>query len=92
MAWSLVCSPKSKGGQGIINLELWNIITMLKFLWNICKKYDNMWVKGIQKVYLKDQDVMTAHVPNTCSWTLRRIFDLREQVQTIWALWDRMLT
>lgn len=43
-------------------------------------------------VYLIDQDVMTAQVTKTCSWILRRILDLREHVQTIKTLWDRMLT
>lgn len=43
-------------------------------------------------VYLKDQDVMTAQVTNNCSWTLRRILDLRDQVQPIQPLWDCMLT
>lgn len=45
VAWSNVCRPKSHDGQGIINLNKWNKITMLKCLWNLCSKYDNIWVK-----------------------------------------------
>ncbi|XP_058735433.1 uncharacterized protein LOC131607445 [Vicia villosa] len=92
VAWSTVCSPKSQGGKCIINLAMWNKITLLNCLWNLCKKSDNMWVKWVHMVYLKGEDVMVAQVVKDSSWIVKRILELRDQVLHIQSLWDSMLT
>ncbi|XP_058784852.1 uncharacterized protein LOC131659717 [Vicia villosa] len=43
VAWSKVCRPISQGGINIPNLEGWSKVAMLKCLWNICNKFDNLW-------------------------------------------------
>lgn len=48
IAWQIMCRPKSQGGLSIINLVIWNKICMLKCLWNICNKSDNLWVKWVK--------------------------------------------
>jgi hypothetical protein len=32
--WNTVCSPKSQGGLGVLNLEIMNDVLMTKWLWN----------------------------------------------------------
>ncbi|XP_058764434.1 uncharacterized protein LOC131637885 [Vicia villosa] len=90
VAWSNVCRPKSQGGQGIINLTKWNKITMLKCLWNLCRKSDNLWVKWIHIVYLKGRNAMDAMVSKSRTWVLNRILDMREVAQQHLTLWNRM--
>lgn len=53
VAWETVCRPKCQGGLDIINLTVWNQVTMMKCLWNLCRKSDNLWVKWIHMYYLK---------------------------------------
>ncbi|XP_058784085.1 uncharacterized protein LOC131658853 [Vicia villosa] len=53
VAWSTVCQPVNKGGLGVININIWNKCAMLKLLWNICNKPNNLWVKWIHAYYLK---------------------------------------
>lgn len=38
VAWTTVCRPRKLGGLDVLNLHVWNQITLLKCLWNICKK------------------------------------------------------
>ncbi|XP_058774437.1 uncharacterized protein LOC131648723 [Vicia villosa] len=38
VAWDNVSKPIKYEGMGIINLEMWNQVTMLKLLWNLSKK------------------------------------------------------
>lgn len=44
VAWNRVCSPNHQGGLGLNNLHIWNQVTLLNCLWNICCKSDNLWI------------------------------------------------
>src|SRR3954469_11746886 len=43
-AWDLVCRPKSKGGMGIMNLQLQNKALLIKHLHKVYNKADIPWV------------------------------------------------
>ncbi|GAU28950.1 hypothetical protein TSUD_59630 [Trifolium subterraneum] len=43
IAWTFVCQPKRHGGLNLIDIEVWNRITLLKLLWNLCGKSDSLW-------------------------------------------------
>ncbi|PNX74719.1 ribonuclease H, partial [Trifolium pratense] len=45
VAWKFFCQPKRNGGLNIIDLEVWNRITLLKLLWNLSGKSDSLWEK-----------------------------------------------
>lgn len=40
VAWSTVCLPKSEGGLGFKRLKDWDVSSMLRHLWAVCKKED----------------------------------------------------
>ncbi|KAI5433455.1 hypothetical protein KIW84_020650 [Lathyrus oleraceus] len=42
VAWKKTCIPINRGGFNVINLEIWNVVSLLKCLWNLCRKADNM--------------------------------------------------
>ncbi|GAU38712.1 hypothetical protein TSUD_396400 [Trifolium subterraneum] len=43
IAWTSVCQPKCHSGLNLIDIEVWNRITLLKLLWNLCGKSDSLW-------------------------------------------------
>ncbi|CAK8579589.1 unnamed protein product [Lathyrus sativus] len=45
VAWKHMSCPTAQGGLNLINLQIWNNVLLLKCLWNLCKKYDTLWVK-----------------------------------------------
>ncbi|CAI8592592.1 unnamed protein product [Vicia faba] len=91
VAWSKVCSPSKQGGLGLKNLVVWNQVTLLKCLWNICNKGDSLWVKWIHKVYLKGRDVMDVDVGQNWTLTMRKIMNHKSLITTIHHQWNQML-
>ncbi|XP_058755421.1 uncharacterized protein LOC131628600 [Vicia villosa] len=92
VAWKKTCSPIQQGGLNMINLEIWNSITLLKCLWNLCKKMDNMWVKWVHAYYLKGKTVQAVSIPNSCSWILKTIIKKRSLIPIIQQQWEAMIT
>jgi hypothetical protein len=50
--WVSVCSPKSQGGLGVLNLEFMNDSLLSKWLWNI-ETSKGLWQKVIASKYIK---------------------------------------
>lgn len=44
IAWSKFYQPKFTGGVNLINFVLWNKAAIIKLLWAIAKKKDQLWV------------------------------------------------
>ncbi|KAH1199162.1 putative ribonuclease H protein [Glycine max] len=91
IAWNSVCRPKGQGGLNIFNLKVWNHIAMLKCLWNLCKKADNLWVKWIHAHYIKNSSVMNTMITNNFSWVLKNVLSQREYIHTLQPVWDELL-
>lgn len=53
---------------------------MLKCLWNICARAENLWVKWVHLYFLKGQQVIDAVVGKNNSWIIQKIMSLREEV------------
>ncbi|PNX57041.1 hypothetical protein L195_g050196, partial [Trifolium pratense] len=81
VAWKSVCQPKRYGGLNLIDIEIWNRITMLKLLWNLSGKADNLWEKWVHAYYIKNQQVMEACVPNNASWIMKAIMQQRDDIR-----------
>lgn len=67
VAWKRMCTTKKQRGFGIINMIVCNCVAHMKFLWNMCRKADNMWVRRIPSYYLKDKHVLEYEGNNTNS-------------------------
>lgn len=50
-AWHMVCRPKSKGGLGVISLEVQNEALLLKHLLKLFDRVDITWVDMTWKAY-----------------------------------------
>lgn len=49
-----ICFAKSRGGLCIRECQLWNATAIGKYVWQITKKADLMWIKWVHSVYIKD--------------------------------------
>ncbi|XP_058733186.1 uncharacterized protein LOC131604785 [Vicia villosa] len=91
MAWKIVCTPVRKGGLNIINLDVWNQIAVLKCLWNISMKRDNLWVRWVHAYFLKKKSLHDAQVNSNTTWMLKAIMGAREKICCYQPLWDQMM-
>ena len=51
--WNVVCSPKSQGGLGVLNLGYMNDALLTKWLWNL-ENSNGLWQKIITKKLLRE--------------------------------------
>ncbi|KAF1864425.1 hypothetical protein Lal_00021846 [Lupinus albus] len=80
VAWKKVCSPRKHGGLNIIDLNTWNSVTMMKLLWNLCGKANNLSVKWLHTYYIKNGDVMQMESKPSHSWIIKAILKQRAVV------------
>lgn len=77
VAWSEVCFPKKEGGLGLKRLEVWNNSSMLRHVWSIFARSGSLWVAWIHEYMLKGRSFWNVNIPQTCSWSWRKILKLR---------------
>jgi hypothetical protein len=61
-------------------MEIWNRITLLKLLWNLCGKSDSLWEKWVHAYYIKNQNIMEAIIPKNASWIMKAIMQQKEGI------------
>jgi hypothetical protein len=80
VAWDKVCSPKKEWDLGIKKLEVWNQASMLIHIWNLFARASSLWV---EEVWLKGKSLWQIPIPQTCSWSWRKILKLRSMAQSL---------
>ncbi|XP_058776995.1 uncharacterized protein LOC131651348 [Vicia villosa] len=58
IAWKQMWRPRGYGGLNIIDIEVWNKVSLMKLMWNLHGKEDSLWVKWVQAYYLKHNNLM----------------------------------
>ncbi|KAM6543686.1 hypothetical protein CsatB_008133 [Cannabis sativa] len=81
VAWEKVCCPKKTGGLGQMYIPHWNAAAMVKHVWAIEKKKDNLWVKWIHSVYIKQESWWDYKVPLNASWYWRKMVELKDKIR-----------
>ncbi|MEM5332393.1 hypothetical protein VSR34_38880, partial [Paraburkholderia sp. JHI2823] len=66
-------------------------VTMLKCLWNLCRKTNNLLVKWIHMYCLKGSNVMDAIGGTNWSWVINNIMKQRDITTHVAQTWDKML-
>lgn len=67
VGWETVCSPKEEGGLGFRVLRDWNKAAMIKHLWALALKADNLWVKWVHTCIIKNHCLWTIPIPVSAS-------------------------
>lgn len=81
MKWEDVCAPKAEGGLGFRVLKDWNKAAMSGHLWAIAKKADTLWIRWVHTYVINEQCLWHIRIPPSSSWTIIKIFQLRDMVQ-----------
>lgn len=56
VSWDTVCLPKKYGGLNIKNNKQWDITLVGKLIWQLAGKKDNLWVKWVHGIYIKNEE------------------------------------
>ncbi|XP_070022043.1 uncharacterized protein LOC142177522 [Nicotiana tabacum] len=83
IAWDKVCTPKSMGGLGLLNIRQWNKVAIAKASWDIEHKADRLWIRGLHAYYIKNQQFSQVPIPQQAGWMVRKIFKGRETMTLI---------
>ena len=77
--WESVCLPKKEGGLGLRRVKDSNDASVMKHIWNFFYRKDSLWVAWVQRIYLRQGSLWCAKIPSNCSWSWRKILQLREE-------------
>ncbi|GAV87048.1 hypothetical protein CFOL_v3_30474 [Cephalotus follicularis] len=80
VAWDKVCHQKKEGGLGIKSIRAWNKATILKHERDIIKNKESVWVQWCYRVLIKNRNFWTVNITGQCSWSWRKILQLRESL------------
>ncbi|XP_016509259.2 uncharacterized protein LOC107826746 [Nicotiana tabacum] len=83
LAWEKVCTPKSVGGLGLINMRLWNRAAITKASWDIEHKCDRLWIRWLHAYYIKNQQFCQMAIPQQAGWMVRKLFEARDTLPLI---------
>ncbi|KAL2905125.1 LINE-1 retrotransposable element ORF2 protein [Bienertia sinuspersici] len=77
ISWENVCKEKKVGGLGFRDIQKWNIATMARHVWAVANKQDNLWVKWIHSVYIKEGDWWGYEPPKDGSWYWKKVCEIK---------------
>lgn len=80
IAWKKICNPRKCKGLNIIELGTWNNTNMLKLLWNLCRKSDSLWVRWMQRYYIKGEELVDIWDKTSHSWIVKYILKQRDSL------------
>lgn len=66
-----------------LDMEMWNQVNLMKLLWNLCNKSDNLWIKWIHAYYVKTDSIMHMLVKEIYSWIIKHMLNPREICQNL---------
>ncbi|XP_062096245.1 uncharacterized protein LOC133802030 [Humulus lupulus] len=84
ISWAEMCKSKQKGWLGFKDIGLWNFCTIIKYVWAIAKKEDNLWVKWVHNVYLKEVDWWSYNAPTTSRWYWNQIVKTKNELKEVY--------
>lgn len=76
--WDKLCTDKDHGDLGFRNLAIWNQAAIGKLAWAIEKKKDNMWVKWVHALYIKDKRWQQYSPTLAVSWAVKYICKVKQ--------------
>ncbi|XP_062100629.1 uncharacterized protein LOC133806538 [Humulus lupulus] len=85
VSWEVVCKTNKEGGLGFKDIGLWNLCAIGKHVWDITMKKDNLWVKWVNSVYIKNDDWWNHIAPNDASWYWKRIVQTKEIIKNLFT-------
>ena len=69
------------GGLGIKKIQEWNIAAIGKYVWAIGVKKDNLWIKWINELYIKNGNWWEYQPPTTSSWYWKKLCEVKDRLK-----------
>ncbi|XP_074313632.1 uncharacterized protein LOC141648816 [Silene latifolia] len=79
VSWKIICLPTKAGGLGVIDSRIWNIAAVGKLVWWIASKKDLLWIKWIDKIYLKGREWFDYQPNANSSWAWRQVCMVKDK-------------
>ncbi|KAL2894924.1 hypothetical protein RDABS01_010833 [Bienertia sinuspersici] len=80
ISWDKVCNSKTTGGLGIKNIHIWNTASLGRYVWALATKQDNLWVKWVHAIYLKDSSWDEYYPKPDVSWYWKKIWECKQNL------------
>ena len=85
--WEDITCLKSEGGLGIKKTVVWNKACMAKLIWNLCQiNSPSIWVNWAKNHLIREHSFWEIPIPNNCSWTWRKLLQLRERFGLLYIM------
>jgi len=68
---------------GIKKLEEWNRAAIMRHIWSLLAKAGSLWVAWVKENLLKGKSFWQIKVPQTCTWSWRKLLKLREEARKV---------
>lgn len=78
ISWERLTLPKSAGGLGFREIEVFNDVLLAKHTWRLLKEPNSLLGQTLLNKYCKEKDILTCHAPNSSSHGWRGILAGRE--------------
>lgn len=78
-----MCHPEYAGGLGVRQIHLWSSDALGRYVWAISAKKDNLWIKCVNEVYVKERSWWEYQPSINCSWYRRKIFEMKEMLKVV---------
>jgi hypothetical protein len=72
-SWNSICLPKHEGGLGFRRMHEFNLSLITKLGWKMTTNTDCLWVKQLQKKYIKYGDFLSSPTSYSASWLWKGI-------------------
>lgn len=66
-------------------IKMWNRIALAKYVWKITIKQDNLWVKCMHEVYIKDAEWWDYEPPLDRYWYWKQICKIKNRLKVIYS-------
>nr|XP_016505784.1 PREDICTED: uncharacterized protein LOC107823607 [Nicotiana tabacum] len=76
----LINSIKNEGGLGVTDCVSWNDAVIVKYVWNIAQKEDNLWVKWVNHLFIKEESWWDYEAPQDINWYWKKICHIRDKM------------
>ncbi|XP_048489728.1 uncharacterized protein LOC125491683 [Beta vulgaris subsp. vulgaris] len=86
VVWDWVCRPKKCGGLGVRDCMVWNTAGVGKYIWQIAKKEDTLWIKWVHSIYICEANWWEYNPPSTASWAWKMICRVKEKLKPAYQL------
>ncbi|CAK8544980.1 unnamed protein product [Lathyrus sativus] len=80
ISWKKVCTSKNQGGLNLVDMKDWKVVQLLKLLWNISRKSDDLWIRWIHCYYMKENEILEISAKTNWSWIFKVILKQRQRI------------